>query len=441
MYYLNLNLLENLPALLGLERKTIEKQYGLGRECLTRWIGGAHMSVEKFVDMCNKLHISMASFLVTVPKPIIYTRKEDYIIPDEIWKPIVWNNEKIKNLYGKGSFTGIPSIFMLSKKLGLSSHAVANRWIVNSSAMDMYQLVDMLNKMELDANDFILDSNRLISVPNWNIGKNPDKSFIKVLDSQGEKIKELKRQLSERDALITKLLLDRDRLEKENKTLRLTSNKTASPLGLAAEESVSYKTYSTRKKIVFNKVLLQELPNIFGMTQRDFCNLYGIYPAQINGGNIKMARLIHICNGLHISVSHFFLPEGEPQVANHRGWYEISPKLFKPISGRMDNLKYIFKKETFGYTKEQCCQMSGLSHGGFHSFMKEDGKSSMVLTVVDICNSFNLPISVFVDDPNDRKRPAYSVSQNETLIENCVNIFKELERCRKKIKKIEEEEK
>ena len=114
MYYLNLNLLENLPALLGLERKTIEKQYGLGRECLTRWIGGVHMSVEKFVDMCNKLHFSMASFLVTVPNPIIYTRKEDYVIPDEIWKPIVWNNEKIKDLYGKDSFTGIPSIFMLS---------------------------------------------------------------------------------------------------------------------------------------------------------------------------------------------------------------------------------------------------------------------------------------------------------------------------------------
>lgn len=437
MYYLNLSLLKELPVLLGMERKTIERQYGLGRESLTRWTEGVHMGVGKFVDMCNSLHISMASFLVTVPAPVVYGRKEDYIIPESIWKPITWKNEHIKNLYGNDSFTGIPSKFALAKKLGLSSHAMVERWIIHPSAMDMYQLVDMLNKMELDANDFIADPNRLIGVPEWNKGKLTDEGVGRLLESQEEKIKELKRQLSDRNALVADLQLERDRLERENKALRSGTYGYVPHSGMVMESPSVYGRYHGKKKIVFNKVLLQGLPKIFGITQRDFCLQFGVTPSQVNAGNIKMARLIQICNELRISISHFFMPEEEPQVANHRGWYEMSPRVFRPIVGRMENLKYIFRKETFGYTKEFCCQVSGLSHSGFQSFMKDDGKSSMVLTVVDVCNSFNLPVSVFVDDPNDRKVPSYSMSRNQTLIENCIEMAKEMERLRGKIKELE----
>ena len=437
MYYFNLKLMNALPDLLRIPKGKLSEQCGLGKNVLANWMVGPVMSVGKFVDFLNKLHLSMADFLVVSPDVPLQKRKEDYVIPQQVWRPIVWNNERLKVFFGEGSITGVPDKTTLAKALGFADRTPITRWILQPYTMKMSTLLDLLNKYKIDAKELIYDPNRQIRKPDWE----PDKNSARMksaLNTLEEALDNSRRQVKERDSLIANQNIELERLRKENEALRQTGGGFTTETGRVAEPLLPYGVPHTKRRYVFHKQLLSELPDVFGMTDRDFCNEYGIKVHSLYDGNIKMEKLISLCNILRMSIAHFFPPSDEPLVVNHRSWYEISQRMFKPITSRMDNLKYIFRKTTFGFSQEQLHQATGIGRVKRSSFTEGDGNRIMALTVLDICNSFNIPLSAFVSDPNDRKRPAYSVSLNETLIENCVSMAKELEKCRKAIRELRE---
>lgn len=437
MYYFNLKLMNALPELLRVPKYKLSEQCNLGKNVLSNWMNGPVMSVGKFVDFLNTLHLSMADFLIVGPDAPLQKRKEDYVIPQEIWKPIVWKNERIKVFFGEGSITGVPSRVALAESLGLADYKAINRWILQPYTMNMSTLLDLLNKHKVDAKELIHDPNRQIRKPDWRPDANSERleSALNVLE---EVLENSRRQVRERDSLIANQNIELDRLRKENEALRQVGGGSIAKKGWAAESSQPYGNPFAKHRYVFHKQLLAELPGVYGMTVGDFCKEYGIKVHSLYDGNIKMKELINLCNGIRMSITHFFPPSDEPLVVNHRSWYEISPRMFKPIISRLDNLKYIFRKSTFGFSQEQLHQVMGIGWVKRSSFAEEGGGRIMALTVLDICNSFNIPISSFVSDPNDRKRPSYSVSLNETLIENCVSMAKELEKCRKTIRGLKE---
>ena len=395
------------------------------------WEKDCNMSVEKFVAFLNFYHLSMADFLIVRPSVLIRKTKEDYIIPNEIWTPIEWKNEELAKTFGVGSITGELNRKALADSLGFGSNTILT-WITKKGAMKMSVLISLLNKYKIDANVFIKDLNKAIPVPKWEDNESIRKIGERMEEKEREK-KMLSNQLKDRDSLIAQMRIEMDRLKNENEVLRKKSTLAVGTTGILSEPSSIYEALSSKKRYVFHRELWERLPEVFEMTDVEFRNTFGLITADMNSGNVKIDKLIKVCNSLRMSVWHFFPPAGEPLVVNHRSWYEISPHLFRPIEGRMENLKYIFKKKTFGYTREQFESMTGIGRKGFRSLTKEGGKARMVLTLLNVCNTFNLPISVFVDDPNDRYKPAYSVSLNETLMSNCIEMAKELERLRSKL--------
>lgn len=444
MYYFNYNLIKELPNLFGMPKYLLCQQAGVGVHAIDRWSSSASMSVGKFVDFLNTLHLSMADFLVTSPSPTLKKRKEDYIVPAGIWTPLEWNFTRIAKTYGAGSVTGMESAEALVKSLGMSTRSVAAAWATDPYAMKMCTLIDLLNRFKLDARDFIVDRNRDIELPEWKEDRNSGGNAayilgkdLKELDSLRAQVDTLKKQIKDRDSLVASMTLEMDRLKKENEAFRSGKNVAGKVReGLAAESPVVYGNPFGRKRLVFHRALWESLPELFGMTFAEFRQEFNVSSQSFYSGSVKMDTLIGVCNGLHISISHFFPPEGEPLTVNHRGWYEISRNVFKPIESRMENLKFIFRRDTFGFTLDQLKNQTGLSNAGVDSLTTHKGKSSMVLTVLDICNSFSLPIYTFVYDPNDRRRPEYSTSQNETLIENCVKLAKAYKMSQEEIKRL-----
>ena len=437
MYYFNYALIKELPKLYRMSKHQFGQISGIGHYCLRTWGESCSMSVGKFVEFLNLQHLSMADFLIDVQTPIIQKRKEDYVIPDELWEPIEWHSNKIASLCGKGSITGVSSKEAFTKSLGYANTSCVVAWITDPMSMKMSTLLSVLNLYKLDAKIFFTDNNRPIINPSWKIKTEVSQSVVSNLEELIKENKKMRSVLKERDSLIAQMRQDKDRLQRENEFLRRSKPSNAIKIGFAAEsDEIQYGFPSFKRKIVFHRDLWESLPSIFGMTTKAFRGEFGLAIKDTNNGNVRMDKLIEVCNALHISIMHFFIPVGEPLTVNHRSWYEISPRLFKPITSRMENLNYIFKKGSFGLSRQQLEVSEGIWNGGFNGFMKEGGRKRMVLTVLNICNSFNLPMSVFVSDPNDRKRPSYSVSLNETLIENCVNMAKELEKCRRTIREL-----
>ena len=436
MYFFNFNLIKELPRLFGMSKLQMCKHCGLGVHTLDYWSNGnGGMPVGQFVDFLNILHLSMADFLVPSQTPVLRRRKEDYVIPEEIWKPVEWKFERVAKLYGPNSSTGVGSKKALVESIGMKYPEAVVSWATERNSMKISVLVSLLNRFRLDARDFLVDGNRNIEIPVWETDARMPESDVDALDKALREVKALKAQVKDRDNLIANMTLEVGRLKRENDAFRSgRSVASESSFGFVAEEPLRYRPMIGKRKYLFHKELWQSLPGLFDKGITEFRKEFGISNTAFYENNVKMDTLIRVCNELHVSITHFFPPEGEPLVVHHRDWYEISPRLFQPIESRMENLKYIFRQDTFGFTLKQLTQQTGISFRGAEGITREDGKGRMVLTMLDICNSFSLPMSVFVHDPNDRKRPAYSVSQNETLIENCVKLAKALKMSREEVK-------
>ena len=436
MYFFNFNLIKELPRLFGMSKLQMCKHCGLGVHTLDYWSNGnGGMPVGQFVDFLNILHLSMADFLVSSQTPVLRKRKEDYVIPEEIWKPVEWKFERVAKLYGPNSSTGVGSKKALVESIGMKYPEAVVSWATERNSMKISVLVSLLNRYRLDARDFLVDGNRNIEIPVWETDARMPESDVDALDKALREVKALKAQVKDRDNLIANMTLEVGRLKRENDAFRSgRSVASESSFGFVAEEPLRYRPMIGKRKYLFHKELWQSLPGLFDKGITEFRKEFGISNTAFYENNVKMDTLIRVCNELHVSITHFFPPEGEPLVVHHRDWYEISPRLFQPIESRMENLKYIFRQDTFGFTLKQLTQQTGISFRGAEGITREDGKGRMALTMLDICNSFSLPMSVFVHDPNDRKRPAYSVSQNETLIENCVKLAKALKMSREEVK-------
>lgn len=432
MYYFNCNLIRELPALFGMSKTAFTtKLCGIGERRLDLWAEAPNMSIKKFVDFLNVTHLSIADFLITEPSPVISKRKDDYVIPDKLWKPVRWHNERMAKMYGPNSMTGVPSKQALAKALGMANYQAIVRWTVHEESMKMSSLIELLNKYHLDAGFFFTDKNRCIRKPKWESDHCPSGTAESIAYTL-EEVERLKDQLGEKDKLIADMQVEISRLKKENESL-----KEQGTAGYALAEPQTPYSATRNVRYVFHKKLWRGLPALFGKTDSEFCREFNIHRgAYIEKENIKMDKLIEVCNGYRISISHFFLSEGEPEVVYDRAWYEIPEDRFCPLESRMEDLKHIFRKDTFGIGREQLYDRVNMSFFGFHGFMVKNGKKRMVETVIDICNEFNFPLSLFVKDTNTHNVPARSFSLNEILAGNCIELSRKVENLKKTVQRL-----
>lgn len=424
-----MNLFKALPKLLGIKHKDFKECIGVPSPTYRRWLKEGISSMALLTDMLNRLHLSFADFIITDRYPLAVQSKEAYLIPDSIWTPIEWMPQKIATLYGENSSTGVLTKTALSNKLNMSDYKRLDRWMTGETPLSVNDFLHVINTLQIDARVFIADSNKVIARPVFDWEKNIASERVKELEDE---VKKLSFELGVRNKEILKLDKELKSVYKKRESGE-GSPETHVRLGVLAESRVAYPEF--KRGYAFHNELWKSLPNIFGVTARSLCMELGLQKIIFTRDDVKIDTVIKVCNHLRISFMHLIRPLNEPPVVKDKGCYIISPSMFKPIENHLYNLHHVFKEKTFGLPNDKL-RSFGVRWGGKRSLMKEYGKRSMMVTLANICTEFNIPPSIFIHDPNNRKRDAYSVSRNETLMNNCIRMAETITILRKENKEL-----
>lgn len=425
--------MESLPRLLGMTQGGLAKEIGITHVTLARWNKG-EIPCSALVKLCNLYRISLSSFLVLKENPEVTRCKSDYVFSQGLWSDVEWNSLPMGTLFGSGGRTGVTRK-EAAEHLGFSSGQIFDRWAGNPDSLRVNDLLGVLNEYRIDASLFFKDVNVPIPLPAWETG---EKHIADIVSERMKNYKDLEVALSEAVSENRSLRLANERLTRENLLLRERKEpgKTAASVsGLVKESSVSYGNPFGGRGYVFHLELWEKMHEIADMTKEEFCKAAGIdYRNSYTWKNVTVDTVVRVCNMLHISISHFFLPKSEVPVVHDAGYYVVSPRLFSPIEDKMDNMKYLFGRYSATGFSTRDLNWQGIWHTRM-SGMSRKGGTARVLTLCDICTTFNIPPYVFFKDEN-RKKAAYSQSLNERLILNSIEIEKELKALRLEIKKL-----
>lgn len=417
--------MEQLPAILGKTVKSFTEEMGVHRDTFMRWCKGA-IPCSSLVVLCNRYRISLSSFLILKESVDVGSRAADYVYPEETWKEVKWDSAPIGRIFGPGGMTGVSGI-EAARRLGFSSKQIFDRWRDCPDILRLDDFIRMLNEFKIDATMFLEDDNVPVPLPVW---EEDNKHIAEIVADRMKGYRKLQSIVAEKDKEIHALRLDKERLERELALLkaRKGSGEGARPVELKAAALFQERGYA------FHLDLWERMHEFCGMTRRDFCEAVGVsYHSSYNWKNIPVKTLIKACNMTRMSVSHFFLPKGEVPVVHDGGYYVVSPRLFSPIEDRMDNMKYLFGRYSAAGFSMEDLERQGVGRRGLDGMSKQGG-TARVLTLCDICTTFNIPPNVFFKDDNRKKAP-YFQSINERLLLNAIGAMKELEELRAEIRK------
>lgn len=433
MYYFNYRLMESLPGLLGTTKGGLAKEIGITHVTLARWNKG-EIPCSALAKLCNLYRISLSSFLVIRENPEVTKCKPDYVFSQGLWSDVEWDSFPIGTLFGPGSRTGVTRK-EAAEHLGFSSGQIFDRWASTPDSLRINDFLRVLNEYKIDASLFFKDTNAPIALPAWKIG---EKHIADIVSERMKNYKELEVALSEAVSENRSLRLTNERLARENRLLRERKEigkSASSASGLVRESSISYGNPFEDRGYVFHMDLWEKMYEIADMTKEEFCKAIGIdYRNSYTWKNVTIDTVVRACNMFHVSISHFFLPKSEVPVVHDAGYYIISPRLFIPIEDNMDNMKYLFGRYSATGFSTRDLNWQGIWHTRM-SGMSKKGGTARVLTLCDICTTFNIPPYIFFKDEN-RKKAAYSQSLNERLILNSIEIEKELKALRLEIKRL-----
>lgn len=434
VYYFNLELLKRLPVLLGIPRTEMSKRIG------TSWmtyleVEKGKLSCERLVSICNLFRIPLRHFLVLNPNPKQLELASDYVLPEDQWKPIEWHNEVFFSLFGqKDSITGISKAEAASR-IGTTNSTIFNQWGQKSSSIRVESLLTVLNEFKLDASVLLKDPNLPIPVPEWELEGYIADQIVNRLEG----MKELERMNAEKESANRRLRRECERLQRENEALRKgqTQAVSAPKPGVLSEPNVVVRFPLMQRGWKFHLELWEKLPEILGIPIGEFCETHGMTNVSYrNNTNVKLSRLVAVCNMYRISPSHFFMPKSETPVVHDRFFYQISERMFVPVELRMENLKYLFGRYSVTKVpKDDLYRLVGVWDSNFRGLTKGDEDYGRVLTLLNICTQFNISPGVFFWDEN-RNKPVYSQSNNEELMLNAIEIMKEVEYLRKEVRKL-----
>lgn len=440
MYVFNWSLFENLPKITGVPVSAMKKEYGISASTWYLWIKAQSITMGSLVDLLNKVRVSMADLLTSEDSTPVKKGWKEYVMPKDLWTPIVWHNESIGKLYGNGEWARAEGPTALAKKLECGNFRRLQRWEANPDIMRLEDLLNLLNRLKIDAKLFIEDNNGVIELPVWKDMENMD--MLHRIEENNENLIRLQSADKLKEKRIVDLSRKVEQLQAENRELRSRKESVSSKgKGSVLGESELFNPFRN-KGYVFHSELWKKMPELFDVTLYEFCKIVGMTSSNfINvGNNVKLDKLIAACNYFHMSICHFFPPKSEPLVVQDRIYYEIPSRIFVPIESRVDNMKYIFGRySVFGHSVDALKKQTGIGHA-LHGKLSESSSIAagklMSLTLADVCTSFNISPMVFLKDENKKGRPSYAVSNNELLLLNSIDMMKEIENLRAENRKL-----
>lgn len=449
MYYVNWELIEKVPSVFNVSLRKWGMVVGKTAPSVKAWGSNKGISVYDLVLTCNWLKVSIADFILTNKEHVAIKRENEYLIAEESFREITFRNELIGEIYGKGGISGIGKT-KFSEKMGCSFDHI-DSWIRDPKKIRLTTLIKMMNLFELNIRQFIEDPNKVIELPVWNNeGKYSFKynQMIEHLSAANINYQEENEMLKlindKKEKIILSMSSSIEKLTEENKKYKeiIEKRKTAaehSSSGILAEGGTPYLRGFAKYK--FNYEFLRMLPDVFDIQRVKFARMFSLGQDFLykDKYNIYIDKLISICNYLHISFSHFFILEPDEFMIKERCFYEIPEKCFIPIKSKLGNLKFMFGKySVFDIPIDEVDVIH--SYKAYNSWAKEDGSSTFkVMTLISVCNDFNISPYIFVEDENPKNIQHYPISKNEELILNCIDLKRkviELTEENKKLRKL-----
>ena len=305
--------------------------------------------------------------------------------------------------------------------LGFSSYQIFDQWAASPAAAKVKDVLNLINTFHMDASQFFSDPNSIIPAPVWDLGNRHISSMLK---GRLDDYQSLERRFRSKEKELVSMRIERERLKREVALLRqgkaACKEDSARPAAVSGPEA-GCNPFQNRG-YVFNMELWKNMPGMLDMTHREFCSSIGIGDTHASTfDNVLVRVLVAACNLYRISMSHFFLPKGEVPVVHDLGYYQVSPRLFKPVELHMERMRHLFEKGSCtGFSINDIVSSGIAGRTAFDGYSKEES-TVRVGTLCDICSQFNLPPWIFFDDEN-RRKAVHSQSLNERLLLNAIRI-------------------
>lgn len=432
MYYFNYKLIGKLPELLGMGKKDFASSVGTTFVTYKRWAEG-EITCLCLVNLCNSLHISLSHFFVLEENVELKPRCADYITPEQYWQPVQWNNGVPATLFGNGGLLGVSKSDAASM-LGFSSYQIFDQWAASPSAAKVKDVLNLINTFRMDASQFFSDPNSIIPAPLWELD---GQRIANILKGRLDDYQSMERRFKNKEKELVSMRVETERLRREVALLRQsreTGNEGSVYRGMIPDPANPFQ----RRGYVFHLELWKKMPELLDMTHREFCHSIGIGGSHASTfDNVLLRVLADACNLYRISISHFFLPKGEVAAVHDLGYYQVSPRLFKPVELHMERMKFLFDKDSCtGFSINDVVDSGLAGRTAFSGYVKADS-TARVITLCDICTQFNLPPWIFFDDEN-RRKAVYSQSQNERLLLNAIRTSEENKRLKQQIRRLKD---
>ena len=422
MYYFNSLLFKNLHSLFGMTQRNFSmKVYGIAHTYVQRINYEGTLTVNDLVDLCNVMHISVSKFITLDPNFAYRSNQMEYVINEKIFKPIKFGGGSIKKMYGKNGLAGKISQMEFAEKIGVSI-PVIRMWANNERCtMKLSQLLDICNMFGVNIGEFIEDSN--IPLPmNDIVVANVGNAASRV----AEELLQLREIVSNDKKEISQLRQEIERMQLSIRGYQV------------AEEQYSYfRENAKTRKWIFNKDLLDNLPNLIGSSREEiFKNIGMSNPSTgYNDGNITIDIFIKVCNRYYISSKYFFIRENENNSIIHDGsYYQLAD--FSPIQFHPEWISDIFGKQSLtGMTKSEVANILKCTETKIDRWTLADRSTLRVNDLVEMCNVLAVTPSCFIIDTN-RVNAAYNVTQNELFLEENRMLRQQILRLKEQNKKL-----
>lgn len=421
MYYFNYTLFKNLSSIFKMTQVELSnKVFGNDHRYMNRVHDESIILVSDMINICNALHMSMSHFISLKPDFYYRDKSIEYIINESLFIPLSFSGESLKQMYGKDGLAGSITKEELAKGIGVST-PVIYLWISKPQcSMKISQLIEMCNVFGVNIGSFIKDENIPLPMNDVIIGKS-----IKSSTKYYEELLDLREVVSHNNQEIAKLQL-------ENKSLKLSLKS-----NYVAEEQKTYASSTTSiRKFVFNKELLDNLPNLLNTSKRDFFLNIGMSNPALSyyDGNITVQLLIDICNKYQLSTKHFFIREQEDIIIKDISFYRCDK--FKYILFHPEYINDLFGKNSLtDLSLPEVLERLGCSEMKIRNWRKTEKSTLRVEELVEICNALNVTPSCFIIDQN-RTFAAYSTTQAEFFLEENRMLRQEIIRLKETVKRL-----
>ena len=174
----------------------------------------------------------------------------------------------------------------------------------------------------------------------------------------------------------------------------------------------------------FNTTLWINLPRLLGLGKMTFYEQIGTsnipYNNVINHKDIRITKLVNICNQFHISMHSFIICENTPEIPTK---LVIPLHEWKPISLHLNQLHQCYRQNIGGCTRNEFFKIINYTPTAYSLYVRNTNEPTLMLSnLLNVCNKWNFSPWKVIGD-NNYQPTVEDLLKRIIEIENRVQIL------------------